>query len=159
METMHPAGTTPPLPGRRLFIAGCITLLIFSTVHLVPFFQSSFVEPTNPLEVEANRALTAVPVDIGPFHSNSAKLVHLLSASYSVLLYFVVALNFAALPSVAATGRLRGIAMVNAIFVAVLLAIALIYQFPPPGVFSLIALVFFVTAFARAGSVRQASGQ
>jgi hypothetical protein len=141
----------PPTPGRRLFLAGCITLVIFSTVHLIPFFHSILAEPTDPLEVEASRALAAVAVDMGPFHSNFGKLVHLLSASYSVLLYFVAALNFAALPSVAAAGRLRRLAMVNAAFVAVLLAIALAYQFPPPGVFALIALLLFVAAFVRAG--------
>jgi hypothetical protein len=41
-------------------------------------------------------------------------------------------------------------ATVNVIFVGILLAIAVIYQFPPPGVFCLIAEVFFIAAVVRA---------
>lgn len=137
-------------PGKRLFIAGCVTLFLFSAVHMIPMFAAIFSEPTKPIEIEAKRAMTAVAVDIGPFHSNWAKLNQLLSVSYSALLFFVVALNLVALPAVIAHGRLRALAMVNVIFVAVLLGTSVIYSFPPPGVFSLVALVLFLGAFVRA---------
>jgi hypothetical protein len=51
---------------------------------------------------------------------------------------------------VIAHGRLRAMAMVNAIFVGILLAIALIYQFPPPGVFALAAEILFLGALIKA---------
>ena len=138
-------------PGKRLYIAGCITLLLFSAVHLIPMFAELLVERTEPAEIEAKRAMAAVAVDMGPFHTSWVGLTRLLSASYSTLLFFVVALNLVALRVVVAHGRLWAMAAVNAIFVGILLAIAVIYQFPPPGVFSLIALVFFIAAMVRAG--------
>lgn len=146
-----------PAPGKRLFVAGNVTLLLFSVVHMIPMFADLFAEPTNPAEVEARRAMVAVAVDMGPFQTNWLGLHRLLSASYSTLLFFVVAINFAALPAVAAHGRLRAVATVNAAFTAILLAIALIYRFPPPGVFSLIALAFFLASSAKAGSGRIAA--
>jgi hypothetical protein len=141
-----------PGAGKRLFIAGCVVLLLFSTVHMIPMFYSIFVEPTRPLEIEAKRAMTAVAVDMGPFHTSWFGLNQLLSISYSALLFFVVAINLVALPAVIAAGggRLRALAMVNAIFVGVLFAVAVMEQFPPPGVFTLIAEVFFVGAVIRA---------
>src|SRR5437867_4099170 len=136
---------TAKSPGKGLFIAGCVTLLLFSTVHMIPMFIDLFAEPTKPVEVEAKRVMAAVAVDMGPFHTHWGNLNQLLSTSYSALLYFVVALNLVALPAItAAGGRLRAMALVNAIFMGILLTIALVFQFPPPGVFSLIAGVFFV---------------
>src|SRR5262245_32051384 len=144
---------SPRTPGKRLFIAGTIVLALFSAVHMIPMFNDIFGEPTKPDEIEAKRAMAAVVIDMGPFHTNWAKLHQLLSASYSALLFFVVALNLVGLPAVCAPpphGRLRALALVNVIFVAVLLIIALIYQFPPPGVFALIALILFLGAWIRA---------
>src|SRR5262245_7927320 len=102
--------------------------------------------------------MTAVDVDIGPFHATWFGLNQLLSVSYSTLLLFVVALNLVALPAVIAHGRLRAIAAVNAIFSGILLAIAVLYQFPPPGVFSLIAAGFFLAAAAKADASRAQRG-
>jgi len=145
---MNPSATKAP--GKRPFIAGCVTLLLFSAVHMSTNFYHLFVEPTQPVEVEATRAMAAVAVDMGPFHTSWLGLNRLLSASYSTLLLFVAALNLVALPAVVAHGRLRAMATVNAIFVGILLAIAVIYQFPPPGVFCLIAEVLFIAALVRA---------
>ena len=139
-------------PGRHLFIAGCSTLLLFSAVHMIPMFAELLVERTEAREIEANRAMATAVVDMGPFHTSWLGLNRLLSASYSTLLFFVVALNLVALPAIIAHGRLRAMAAVNAIFVGILLAIAVIYQFPPPGVFCLIAEVFFIAALMRAGA-------
>lgn len=140
----------PKTAGKGLFIAGTITLIVFSAVHMIPMFIFMFVEPTKPVEIEAKRAMAAVAVDMGPFHTSWYGLNQLLSASYSALLFFVGALNLVALPAVVAHGRLRAMATVNAIFAGVLLAISLIYRFPPPGVFSLVALAFFIAATVRA---------
>lgn len=141
--------STSKTPGKGLFVAGCITLLLFGAVHMIRMFIDLFGEPAEPVEVDAKRAMAAVSVDIGPFHTHFGKLDQLLSTSYSALLFFIVALNFVALPAVTACGRLRAMAAVNVIFVGILLAIAVIFVFPPPGVFSLIAEVFFVGAMVR----------
>lgn len=142
--------STAKTPGKGPFVAGCYTLLLFSAVHMIPMFADIFTEPTKPPEVEAKRAMVAVAVDIGPFHSNWAKLNQLLSVSYSALLFFVVAINLVALPAIVAHGRLRATATVNVIFVGIVLSTSVIYQFPPPGVFALIAEAFFVAALVRA---------
>ena len=139
----RPANAASAPPGKRLFVAGCAVLFLFSAVHMIPMCIAMFVEPTKPAEIEAKRAMAAVAVDIGPFHTTWAGLNMLLSASYSGLLFFVVALNVVALPAVVAHQRLRALATVNAIFAAILLAISLAYQFPPPALFSLIACVLF----------------
>ncbi len=136
--------------GKRLFVAGCVVLALFSATHMIPMFISLFSEPTAQAEIDAKRAMAAVTVDMGPFHSHWGMLNQLLSTSYSTLLFFVVALNLVALPSVAAHGRLRALAAVNVVFVGALLAISLIFQFPPPGVFSLIAELLFLGAMVRA---------
>jgi hypothetical protein len=141
-------------PGKGMFIAGCVTLFLFSAVHMIPMFADIFTEPTKPAEIEAKRAMAAVAVDIGPFHSDWAQLNQLLSVSYSAMLFFVVALNMVALPAIIAYGRLRAMAAVNAIFVGILLYTSVIYQFPPPGVFALTAEVFFIAAVVRAAQPR-----
>lgn len=143
-------------PGKGLFLTGCVTLALFSAVHMIPMFIDLFSEPAKPVEIEAKRAMAAVAVDMGPFHTHWGKLNQLLSTSYSALLFFVVAVNLVALPAVIAHGRLRSLAIVNALFVGVLLAIALIFRFPPPGVFSLIAEVFFVGAVVKAARTARA---
>src|SRR5262245_58169757 len=89
--------TTPSAPGKRFFIAGCVTLFLFSAVHMIPMLISILTEPTAPVEIEAKRAMAAVVVDIGPFRTNWVGLNQLLSVSYSVFLFFVVALNVVAL--------------------------------------------------------------
>lgn len=146
-------------PGRRLFIAGSVTLILFSLVHMIPMFADLFSEPTDPLQIEANRAMAAVAVDIGPFHTHFGKLVHLLSVSYSTLLLFVAAVNLVALPAVVADGRLRALSLVNVIFVGILLSTSIIFRFPPPGVFCLLALVCFVGAVVRAPGVAYAGAR
>ncbi|MBL8761655.1 MAG: hypothetical protein JNL50_10170 [Phycisphaerae bacterium] len=150
------AGNSPAaaLRGRRSFIAGCVVLILFSSVHTIPMFIGLFSEPTAPLEVEARRAMTAVAVDIGPIRSDWTKLNHLLSTSYSALLYFVAAVNLVALPAVIAHGRLRALAVVNMVFSAVLLGLSAVFMFPPPGVFALAAAVCFACAAAGAGASR-----
>lgn len=137
-------------PGQRLFVAGCIVLALFSSVHMIPMFVSLFTEPTVQVEIDAKRAMAAVAVDMGPFHSHWGLLNHLLSTSYSTLLFFVVALNLVAMPAVVAHGRLRALAAVNVVFLGALLAISLAFRFPPPGVFSLVAEMLFLGAMIRA---------
>ncbi len=146
---MQETGTNR-VPGRALFVAATWVLVLFSTIHMIPMFADLFGSPTQPLEIEAKRAMAAVTVDLGPFHTHWGKLNQLLSASYSALLYFVAAVNFVTVGAAAAHGKLRSLALVNAIFAAILLAICLAFSFPPPAVFSLLALVLFGWSAAKA---------
>jgi hypothetical protein len=130
-------------PGRRLFRAGAIGYLVFAGVHLTAFLRSILVAPTDPLQTEAERALRAVVLDMGPFHTHFGHLVRLLSASYSTLLLFVGVLNLVALPAAVAHGRLRALTLVNLAFCGLLLALAAVVRFPPPMVFALVIEVLF----------------
>jgi len=135
-------------PGSRLFRAGAIGYLVFAGVHLTAFVRSLVVAPTDPLELEAERALRAVVVDLGPFHTHFGQLVRLLSASYSTLLLFVGVLNLVALPAAVAHGRLRGLTLVNLVFCGLLLVLSAIVRFPPPMMFALVIEVLFALSLA-----------
>ncbi len=130
-------------PGSRLFRAGAIGYLIFAGVHLTAFLRSILVAPTDPLQIEAEHALRAVVVDMGPFHTHFGQLVRLLSASYSTLLLFVGVLNLVAQPLAVAAGRLRALTLVNVAFCGLLLTLAAVVRFPPPMVFALVIEVLF----------------
>jgi hypothetical protein len=133
--------------GRRMFRAGAIGYLVFAGVHLSAFLQSVFVAPTDPLQIEAERALRAVVVDMGPFHTHFGLLVRLLSASYSTLLLFVGALNLVALQAAVAHGRLRALTLVNLAFCALLAVLAAVVRFPPPMVFALAIEILFALSW------------
>src|SRR5688572_31499545 len=128
-------------PGRRPFIAACIILLLFGGTHIATFLRALFVPLTDPLQIEADRAMRAVTFDMGPFHTNAAMLMHLLSASYSPLLIGLATINLIALPGAIASGRFRVLTIANIILVGLLLAITIIYRFPPPMLFLLIAVI------------------
>ena len=130
-------------PGRRLFRAGAIGYLVFAGVHLMAFLRSVLVAPTDPLQIEAEHALRAVVVDMGPFHTHFGLLVRLLSASYSTLLLFVGVLNLTVLEVAVAQGRLRALTLVNLAFCGVLLALAIVVRFPPPMGFALVIEILF----------------
>jgi hypothetical protein len=134
-------------PGSRQFRAGAIGYLVFAAVHLMAFLQSVLVAPTDPLQIEADRALRAVAVDLGPFHTHFGLLVQLLSASYSTLLLFVGVLNLVALPAAVAHGRLRALTLVNLVFCGLLLMLGVAVRFPPPTVFALVIEILFALSW------------
>jgi hypothetical protein len=134
-------------PGGRLFRAGAIGYLVFAAVHLAAFLRSLLVAPTDPLQIEAERALRAVAVDMGPFHTHFGLLVRLLSASYSTFLVFVGVLNLVALPAAVAHGRLRALTLVNLVFCGLLLATAVLVRFPPPLIFALAIEILFALSW------------
>jgi hypothetical protein len=138
----------PEATAPRLFRAGAIGYLVFAGVHLTAFLRSILVAPTDPLQIEAERALRAVVVDMGPFHTHFGQLVRLLSASYSTLLLFVGVLNLVALPAVVARGGLRALTLVNLAFCGLLLALAAVARFPPPMLFALVIEVLFALSFS-----------
>ena len=135
--------------GRRWFIAGSIALLVFGSVHLLAVYQSLFVPPSTPAEIEADRALAALKMDMGPFHPTGWHTVNILNSSYSALLLYVGVLNLVALGPAIAAGRLRKLTVVNIVFVAILLTIVLALQFPPPALFAAITLVLFAVSWFR----------
>lgn len=137
------------IPGRRLFLAACIVLLLFGGTHLIAVWHDNFVTPTDSLQIEAERAMSAVKFDIGPFHTHAAMLVQLLSASYAVLLLALGAVNLIAMKPCIANRRFRALTIANLIFVGLLLALTVIYQFPPPMLFAATAEILLIASLIR----------
>jgi hypothetical protein len=135
-------------PGSRLFRAAAIGYFVFAAVHFVGFLHGILVAPTDPLQIEAERALRAVAVDMGPFHTHFGLLVRLLSASYSTFLVFIGVLNLVALPAAIGQGRLRALTLVNLLFCGVLVVISAAARFPPPTVFALVIETLFALSLA-----------
>ncbi len=135
--------------GRKTFIAGSIGLLIFGSVHLLAVYKSFFVPPQTPVEIEADRALRAVKMDLGPFHPTGWHTVNILNSSYSALLLYAGVLNLVAVGPAIAAGRLRTLTRVNIVFVSALLAIVLALQFPPPALFAVIILTLFIASLVQ----------
>lgn len=140
--------------GRRTFIAGAIGLLVFGGVHLLAVYQSLLVSPSTTAEVEADRALRALKMDMGPFHPTGWHTVNILNSSYSALLLYAGVLNLVSVGPAVAAGRLRILTVVNIVFVAILLTIVLALQFPPPALFAAITLILFLASFLRQGGAK-----
>jgi hypothetical protein len=140
---------TPRAPGHGWFRAGAIGLLVFAAVHLIPFSIGLLRAPTEPAAVEADRALRAQKVDIGPFHTSFWHLNMLLSASYSVFLMYIAVLNLIALRAAAAAGRLRALTIANLFFCAILAGICVAAWFPPPFVFAVFSMLCFAVSLMR----------
>lgn len=138
-------------PGAGWFRAGAIGLLVFAAVHLIPFTAGLLQTPTDPAQIEVDRALRAQRVEIGPFRTTMRHLTMLLSASYSVFLLYIGVLDLMVLRAAAATGRLARIAGLNLIFCVILAAICVAAWFPPPFVFCAFCGFCFAISRALAG--------
>lgn len=136
--------------GRGMFIAGSIGLLVFGGVHLLAIYKGLVVGPTTPAEVAINAAEKAFKVmDAGPFHATGWHTMNILNCSYSALLLYAGVLNLIAVGPAIAAGRLRILTCVNIIFVALLLGITLVFQFPPPALFAAVTLIFFIVSLVK----------
>lgn len=136
-------------PGRRLFMAASIVLILFGAVHVLAIYKSLVVGPETPAEADADRALRAFAMKMGPFHPTGWHTLNILNASYSVLLIYAGALNLIALGPAIAAGRLSALTLANIVFVTLIAAIPLLLQFPPPLVFALLALALFITSYIK----------
>ncbi len=145
-------------PGRRLFLAGSIVLILFGAVHVLAVYKSLIVGPESPAEADADRALRAFSMNMGPFHPTGWHTLNILNASYSVLLIYAGVINLIALGPAIAAGRLRALTLANMIFVALIAAVPLLLQFPPPLVFALLALILFILSLVKQRS-RAIGGQ
>jgi hypothetical protein len=141
-------------PGRRWFIAGAIGLIVFASIHLLAVYQSNFGEPATPEIAELDRMLRNVHIlDAGPFQASAWHTVELLNTSYSVLLLYAGVLNLLMVGPALASGRLRRITWVNILFVGLLLALTVVFQFLPPMVLTAVVLLLFVVSLIRQRSL------
>lgn len=147
-------------PGRRWFRIASISLIVFGGVHLLAVGKALLVKPSTPQEVDADRALRALSTTIGPLKPSAWHAMQILNASFSVLLIQAGVLNLLRLRISDRAPDLRAVTVANMIFVALLLAITIAFQFPPPMVFAAFALAGFLASLAqqrRAASSSQRS--
>ncbi len=137
------------IPGRRLFASASIVLILFGAVHVLAVYKSLIVGPESPAEAEADRALRALSMRMGPFHPTGWHTLNILNASYSVLLIYAGVINLIGLRPAIAAGRLAALTLANMIFVTLIAVIPLLLQFPPPLVFALLALILFVASYRQ----------
>lgn len=97
-------------------------------------------------------AAKSYTVPIGPFTASAWGGMQILNASYSVLLLYAGTLNLLAMRPAAQTGRLRALTTCNVLFVAMLLGITILFQFPPPMLFAGTTLIFFCVSWWKQSS-------
>lgn len=141
--------------GRKTFLAGAWGLVLFGGFHLLPVYRSNFVPPENAAEQTVQRALKDLRVKLGPFEPSAWGAVQILNASYSLLLIYAGTINLVVYRAVAAQGRLGMLTACNVGFVGGLIGVALLFQFPPPMLFSAVALLCFVVSLVIQRRTRQ----
>lgn len=142
------------IPGGRTFAAAAIGQIAMGLVHGLTVLIAVFVEPQGGVEAAYREAARQYKTPIGPLEPNAWGATQILSASYAVLLVQVGVLNLLAMQPLAALGQLRLLTVLNLIFLAVQLAVAVAYQFPPP-----VVLGGMICALLAASLVRQGRGR
>jgi len=135
--------------GQHTFAAGAIGLAAVGLVHGLAFASAVFFEPRSEAEAAYRRAAREYHATIGPLEPNAWGGTQILSASYSVLLVQVGVLNLFTMRAIIARGRLRLLTVLNLVFLALQLAVAVAYQFPPPIVLGGVVFVLFAASLWR----------
>lgn len=139
----------PSQAGRRCFLAGSVVLIAFGAVHVLAVYQANFTTQTDPQLAELDAAAKAYTVRLGPFSPTAFGAIQILNASYSILLVHAGVLNLLICRAAISTGRLKAVTVCNSAFVALLLVVTVLFQFPPPMVFAATALILFVSSWAK----------
>jgi len=142
-------------PGRRTFVAASVVLILFGMVHLLAVYHSNFLPPSDERTAEIKRLAMEYTQAMGPFSPSAWGGMQILNSSYSVLLIYVGVLNLLALRPARQTGRLRTLTSCNILFVALLLFITILFQFPPPLVFAAVVLILFGASWWKQGAKRR----
>lgn len=137
------------MSGQKTFLAGAIALIVFGAVHLLAVYQGNFVPPSDDRKAEIKRLAVEYTMTMGPFKPSAWGGMQVLNSSYSVLLIYAGVLNLSVMRAAAQAGRLMALTVCNIFFVAILLLIAIVFQFPPPMLFAGIAFILFGVSWVR----------
>jgi hypothetical protein len=129
--------------GRRLFLAGAVWLLILGGVHSLSFFVTQV--PANDTEKQLLDLMANYKFNLMGSMCTMAGLMRGFSISF-----MLAALGFGALDLALArerVGLLKRVALVNIIWLAVMIAVSLRYFFVVPISFLTVALLLFALAW------------
>ncbi len=135
--------------GHKTFLAGAVVLILFGLVHLLAVYHGIFLPPADDKKAEIRRLAIEDTGAMGPFKPSTWGGMQILNSSYSVFLVYIGFLNLLAIRPAAQAGRLAGLTVCNIFFVALLLLITIIFQFPPPMLFAGIALILFGASWVK----------
>ena len=141
-------------PGQRWFLAGTIAMLVFGALHVLAVINAFAGPPAAPELDAIYRAMRDYRQRFGPLEASVWGAVQLLNASFSLLMLQLGVVNLVARRPVAAAGRLGRLALVNLVFSAALLAVAIAAQFPPPLVLAAVVFGLFLVAWLRGRTAR-----
>lgn len=139
-------------PGLGLFRAGAITLFVFASIHSIAVFRANFLPPRDAREAALQTTMAEYTESLGPLTASAWGAMQILNSGYSILLFFVVAIDLALLGAAAQTGRLARLAAINAGFCVALCIAPIWFQFPPPIVFAAPAALLFALAWRAAAA-------
>lgn len=131
--------------GRRLFTAGAVLLLLIGAVHATSFFETP--RPANDTEKQLFFLMRDYHFNLGGSSRSMNDLLRGFSMSF-----MLAALAFAGLDLVVRrerTGLLKRVALVNALWLATMIAVSLRYFFIVPTSFLAVTLLAFILAWVK----------
>ena len=131
--------------GRRLFKTGAIWLVIMGMVHSISLFQK--LAPANDTEKQLLGLMSNYRFDLLGSSRSMADLLQGFSAAFMLAALGIGALNLVLARERA--GVLKRVALINAIWLAAMMANSLRYFFVVPTSFLAIGLVIFALAWWR----------
>lgn len=131
--------------GRRLFTAGAVWLLLLGAVHSISLFQD--LAPTNETERQLIDLMTNYKFNLAGSMRSMAELLRGFSISFMLGVLGLAALDMMMVRERAAL--LKRVALINAIWLAIMTANSLRYFFIIPTTFLVVALVIFVAAWGK----------
>ena len=131
--------------GRRLFTAGGVFLLVLGCVHSLSLIKSQV--PSNETERQLLDLMSNYLFNLMGTMRSMGDLVRGFSISFMLAMFAVGALDLVLRHERA--GLLKRVALVNVVWLAAMVAVALRYFFAAPLSFLVIALLIFVLAWVK----------
>jgi hypothetical protein len=144
-------------PGRRSFIAGSLILILFGLVHTIVVLAEAFNPPDDARLVALHTTMRELKVERGPFNPSEWALAQILTNSYSLLLVGLGIIGLLVVRPMAMVGRLRALTTLFIMLTGTLVLINVLWMFPPPLLFSGLALAAFCSSMVRQSMLRPAA--
>jgi len=131
--------------GRRFFKSGGVFLILLGLVHSISFFEK--LVPANDTERQLLDLMSTYKFNLMGSHRSMGDLFQGFSVAFMLAALGMGALTVAV--SNERTSLLKRVALVIAIWLALMTGVSLHYFFPAPTSFLVVALLLFVVAWLR----------